>query len=85
MLRSRDENFNVEGGGRGKGRLHKHVTSINLDRICGWIHRNPDRNAGSSFEASSVLTKVSSLQQRKKQSLTGRIFTKKRMEAIRDW
>ena len=45
-------------------RLLSH-TSINLDRIWGWIHRNPDRNAGSSLEASSVLTRFSSLQNTK--------------------
>ena len=38
------------------------LTSINLDRIWGWIHRSPDRNAGSSLEANSVLTRVSSLE-----------------------
>ena len=39
-------------------------TSINRDLICGWIHLKPDRNAGSSLAASSVLTKVSSLNKR---------------------
>ena len=38
------------------------LTSINLDRICGWIHRRPDKNAGSSLDANSVLTRVSSLE-----------------------
>ena len=35
---------------------------MNLERICGWIHRRPDKNAGSSLEANSVLTRVSSLE-----------------------
>ena len=38
-------------------------TSIKRDLICGWMHFNPDINAGSSLAASSVASKLSSLQE----------------------